>query len=458
MSADIIARGLAAKGRTDAATALSAANAAQSTAGNAQSTANSALAGAGAKTANTQALIAAIRNNAMFPQPASRTAANNIPAIVVGAASTSSVINGRTTTNPMVMLSDSRISWLAGPTTISGSGSWAARGAWYGASRGTQYSALEFIHTGSDLEISLLGSFNLISNNLRILVNDRVAAITTVPWSTGSYYYVRLTFPASATRRIRIEGCAGRYRGINVASSAEITATGRSYPLISVMGDSFDEGTGATNYCDGQAVSMVRALGGSVALGAVGGTGMLNPGTGGKVVWTEATRIVDLTLAGVTDAMSGAPAAPALGVVHMSVNDSVAATTALWTPYGATFQEAVNNRVYALIDAWQSANPGKPLVVFGPTWPNGSAPQDIFRMRDAGAEACWSMQGSNVWFLDRLAAAPLYRAGSTADTASQAFIYTSGGGDTTHPNMAGHNLDALSMAAQLRSLILNQLA
>ncbi len=458
MSADPIARGLATRARIEAAAAQATANAAQIAAAAAQSTANAALAGAAAKTQNTQALIAAIRNNGFLPQPAARTPAANIPVIAVSAANANSAINGRINTNPMVLLSDNKIGWLAGPTILNGSASWASRGAWYGASRATQYSALEFSHTGTDLDVSILGSFYQAANNVRILVNDRIAGYATVPQNTGSYYYVRLTFPSSATRRIRIEGAGGRFRGVNAASVSEIAATGRNYPLIPVLGDSFDEGTGAANACDGEAVSMVRALGGNIVLGAVGGTGILNPATGGKVAWTDATRMTDLTMAGVTDALTGAAAVPAMGVVHMSVNDNISATTALWSPYGTTFQDAVNNRVWALIDAWVTANPAKPLVFFGPTFPNGTPPLDMFRIRDATQEACWSAASSNVWFIDRFAAAPILRSGNPATTTDQAWLYTNGSGDTTHPNQAGHNLDALWMAAQLRTLIMTQFA
>ena len=72
----------------------------------------------------------------------------------------------------------------------------------------------------------------------------------------------------------------------------------------------------------------------------------------------------------------------ALGIVMMSLSD-VGAAAASWSAFGASFQDAVNNRVGALIDAWQTANPGKPLVFFGPTWNAESPALDIYRIRDA---------------------------------------------------------------------------
>lgn len=496
MSADILARGLAKQAHSDAASF--------------------------AKSANTRALVQALRNYGFYPQPQSRTPANNVPVVALGAASAASAINGRAAGNPLVLLSDNRIKWLAGPTVQDGSGAWTARGAWYGTGRTTQYGSCEFVYTGSDLEICLLGSFASASNNLRVLIDDRTAALATVPNSTGSYYYLRLTFPAAATRRIRIEGANGKFRGINVASGSEVSAAGRTYPLVTLMGDSFPEATGASPMMDGEGAALVRALGGNIALGAVGGTGLLNPGSGGKVAWTDPTRLTDLTMAGVTDAL-GAPMTPALGIVMMSINDQGVAS-ALWSPFGSSFKAAISNRVFAVIDAWLAANPGKPLVFIGPTWPNGDPPLDVFRIRDACFEACWAYAGTNVWFIDRLQPMPLLRAGansfmsttgtltsgSTSITAipsttgivtgagiegaglpadarvtaitsataitvsspatasaagaalvfrnSHASLYGFGPADGTHPGQAGHTLDALWMAQALRNLILTEFA
>ena len=505
MSADVIARGLASKARSDAATATTAA-------ASAQGTANAALAGAAAKTANTAALITAIRNNGFFPQPLSRAPAANIPTVTLGAANAVSAINGRSYGNPLVLLSNSKLKFLAGPTTQDGNGAWLARGAWYGATRSNQYSAVETSHTGSDLEVAVNGAFYGATSNLRILVNDRIAAITTVPPSTGSFYYVRLTFPSSATRRIRIEGAGGKWMGINVTSAGELAATGRTYPLVTVMGDSFAEGTGSNSF-DNEAVSLARALGGNASVAGVGATGMLNPGTGGKVAWTDATRLTDLTMAGVTDTLGGSTA-PALGIVMASINDRF--NTANWSS-APDFQSAINNAAWTIIDAWGAANPGKPLVFFGPTWTNEDPTLDIYRIRDGIQEACWGV--SNVWFIDRLGPGPRLRKGAntftsttgnttsgskiitgipttsgfmneagisgatipvgatvmTIDSATQVTIshnatatasgsalvvrntptslYSFGPGDGTHPSQAGHNLDALWMAGELTRLI-----
>lgn len=475
-----------------------------------------------ARSPNTAALIGAVRRNGFFPQPQGRAPAADVPAVSVGAAGGASAINGRSAGGPLVLTSDNRIAWLAGPTIVDGSSAWTPRGAWYAGGRTSQFAAVEFMHTGTDFEFCCLGSFATSANNLRLLVNERVVSTLSLPNSTGAYYYVRFTFPSAATRRIRIEGANGKFRGVNVASASEIAGTGRTYPLITVMGDSFVEGSGAALYQDGEAVSMVRALGGNIALGGVGGTGMLNPASGGKVIWTDPNRITDLTMAGVTDAL-GASTAPALGVVMASINDTGLAAS-FWNSFGSTYQAAVANRTWALVDAWIAANPGKPLVFFGPTWPNEAPILDVYRLRDAVQEVCWSAASANVWFIDRLSPGATLRKGPrtslsatgtttsgsavvtglsstsgvgqgsgllgsaipagarvmSVDSATQvtldlpaaasgtgsaltflndhSALTTALPGDVTHPNTAGHTLDALWCARELRRLILTEFA
>ena len=474
------------------------------------------------KSQNTRALIDAIRTQGFYPQPLTRCPANDIPAVTLGAAGAASALNGRAQGNPLLLLSDARIKWLAGPATLDGSGAWLPRGAWYGAGRASQYASFEFSHTGSDLELCVVGSFASASANIRVLVNDRIAALTTVPFNTGSYYYLRLTFPASTTRRIRIESAGGKLRGINVANTNEVAATGRSYPCIALLGDSFPEATGASPMMDGEGAAVIRALGGNAIIGAVGGTGLLNPGTGGKVAWTDSTRLTDLTMNGVSDTL-GQAVAPQLGIVMASINDQSAPSA--WWNGAANFEAAIAKAAYTVIDAWFTANPGKPLVWFGPTWTTGNPPLDVYRIRDAVRDACWGYAGSNVWFLDRLDAAPVLRGGARSSTAttgtttsasavvtalastagivsgsdaigaslpdgtrvlsidsatqvtlSNAATASASGvsltfkndqaahyanlqqSDGTHPDQRGHTLDALWMAQQVRRLILTEFA
>jgi hypothetical protein len=408
---------------------------------------------------NTAVLINAIRNFGCFPQSLARaTAASpaDIPVLAWGAANAASAINARVATNPLVSLSDNRIKFIGGAAVYGAYSGWNPRGAYYGSGNARQspYGAIEFAFSGTDLDIPInAGNFYNSTTHLRILVNDRIVASSTLPiYNNGSWYFLRLTFASAAARRIRIEGAGGgRWRGVNCTSNSEVSSTGRNYPLMTVMGDSFIEGTGGNGY-DPQAVTLARALGCDIYPGGVGATGLISPGSGGKVNWVDPVRMTDLTLSGVVADNGVGATVPNLGVLMLSVNDNAQ----LPGTYGATLQEAITNNCLKLIDAWILANPGKPLVLFGPTWPNGSPTLDIYRIRDGGQEAVWQMQRSNVWFIDRLGPGPSLRSGVYSTVTDQASLYT--GTDTTHPTAAGHNLDGLWMARQLRELIISEMS
>lgn len=391
MSADIVARGMAAM---------------------AQSSANGLQ-----RSANSGALISAVRNNGFFPQSLARTTAvspADIPVLAWGAAGAASAINARAATNPLVPLTDSRVKFIGGAAIFGAYSGWNPRGAYYGPAnaRQTAYGAIEFAFSGTDLDIPVnAGNFYNSATHLRILVNDRIVASSALPiYNNGSWYFLRVTFASAANRRIRIEGAGGgRWRGVNCVNNADISATGRNYPLVTMLGDSFVEGTGGNGY-DPQAVTMVRALGCDIYPGGVGATGLINPGAGGKVNWVDTVRMTDLTLSGVTADNGVGATVPNLGIVMLSINDNAQ----LPGTFGATLQEAITNNCLRLIDAWALANPGKPLVLFGPTWPNGSPTLDVYRIRDGGQEAAWQMQkrtsgSSTGWDQDRLCAAASFR-------------------------------------------------
>ncbi|MFO1254991.1 MAG: SGNH/GDSL hydrolase family protein [Sphingomonadaceae bacterium] len=415
------------------------------------------MAAAQSRSAETQALARAIRTNGFFPQPSYRCPANDVATITVPAAEAPSAINGNLVWVNQIPITDTgRFTFLAGtadrkPANIV----WQPRGAWYSGSRQFAYFSVEFNHTGTSFEWQMVCGMMIPGvTNFRVLVDGRVSASAAVPVDGGSRY-IRITFPTAATRRIRIETSGGYHRGANAASPTEITGTGRTYPLVTLIGDSFPEGTGQPQNWDGEGISMLRMLGMNPANASVGGTGLLNPGTGGKVNWQHAERLADLALNGWTDQITGAAPGPAMGVVMMSVNDSGLGSS--YWPGSSSLQEGVNKALWVLIDHWAAQRPGKPLVVFGPTFPNSTPPLDIYRIRDGGQEACAGAAGANVWFIDRLAPGPILRGGVYSNAADQASLYTMGATDPTHPNPAGHTLDALWMARQVRGLVLGEM-
>lgn len=447
MGIDPIARGLAAQVRSDA-----------------------------MKSPNTRALIKAIRNQGYFPRPAAALAAPDTPTLTVSAGGANSSITGTSADISAVSRTDARLTYVSGPPVVRGTAYpqynyFTARGAYLGTSNGTDplrgssgYFAYEFIHTGTVFEIPMYAS-GATGVNVRVLVNGAVGGTFAVPHNTGGRHMGRVEFPSAAARLIRVETIGIPCNGVHVASAAEVTAVGRSYPLVTLLGDSFVDGTGM-EVGDSQPAVLGRALGFNMAIAGAGGTGLINPGdtnTSGqpKVAWTHAERLRDLTLANVTSAQNGQAARPALGIAFASINDQGVAPE-LWGPFGATLKAAITNRADVLIDAWLAANPGKPLVWFGPTWPSGlpnnRPAQNIYRIRDGVAEACWARAGDNVWFLDRLM--PGKREGVFSTATDQAALYTGGstGTDGTHPTPAGHRFDGLHDAAQLRRLILSEFA
>lgn len=479
------------------------------------------MAAAQARSPGTAALISALRNNALFPQPAYRNQANDVATISVGAANVASTINAASFGSANILLTNTaKLTWVGGTTDTDANLTYFARGAWYGVGRTFAYNAIEFSHTGTQFELTLLASTLVAGVNFRVLVGGRIAGTAAIT-TDANWHYVKVAFPISATRRIRLEMCGGRPKGLNVTATSEVASSGRNYPLVTLIGDSFPEGTGANQHYDGEGIATLRSLGFNPANASVGGTGLLNPGTGGRVNWQDSNRLADLALNGWTDAISGTAPVPAMGVIMMSINDTVASS--LWGG-AASLQEAVNKALWTLIDHWNTQRPGRPLVVFGPTWPGGDPTLDIYRLRDAGQEACFGAAGSNVWFLDRFGPATLSRtgantfissagtttSGSTSITAiastagwsvgagiegagipngarvltivsataisidtpatatgtavgltirnTQASLYGLNPADPTHPGPAGHNLDTLLMARDLRRLILTEFA
>lgn len=514
----------------DAATAAAASETAAAASAVTAAAEAAASAAAAVRTANTQALVTAIRNYGMMPKPAAKLPANDTPTITLGVADAGSTLTGGTAS---AAWNSSHFQFLGGVATkhsasYPGDSAFRSRGAYYGRNGANTsnvylggYSCFEVSHTGTQIEPRFIGTGNG-GVNVRFLVNDCEAGSVSVPNGTGSLYRVKLVFPVSATRRITIITGQVPLMQINYGtdSGGALANTGRTYPLVTLVGDSFVEGSGASNG-DYEAVVMARALGFNAALAGVGSTGMLaasgtNSGGGNKVNFTDTTRLLDLTMSGVTD-MNSAAQVPKLGVVFGSINDN------LQYPSATALTDAIRTATQTMIDAWVTANSGKPLVFFGPTWTSGSPTLDIYRIRDGIQEAAFMNAQSNVWFIDRLEPAARLRSGSQSRTTTtgttsngsaiitsiasltnvaigsgvtgtgiptgarvktvdsgtqvtldlvatasgsgvalqfnndQAALYTTTT-DTTHPSAEGHCYDGLWCAAQLRRLILNEFA
>jgi len=407
------------------------------------------------KSANTQVLANAVRNYGLYPAHPNRLPANNVPTITMGVSGAAFTISGGVT----IARNDPAIQYLGGvPKTFnSGSGEQfiKPRGAWYGASTGYgwTYQALQFVHTGSMFELRVYGSLG----NIQVIVDGVFGtASPTAVANDGGGYWLKVAFPASGTRRITLLVYGSATAGIVIEPTGSIAPATRTYPLVTMIGDSFVEGTGSAT---GQMEAAVlgQALGFNVALAGVGGTGLINSSGGAKTNFLDTTRLLDLTLAGVTADQAGAAVVPNMGIVFGSVND-FGMTITDYGSIAGTLEEAIQIQCLKIVDAWVAANPGKPLVFFGPTAPSG-LPQivglNLWKIRDGIQRAAVNASSSNVWFLDRLM--PEKREDIRTNTGASASIYT--GTDGTHPTAEGHRWDGLDDATRLlRPLILSQLA
>lgn len=102
------------------------------------------------------------------------------------------------------------------------------------------------------------------------------------PGSTGSLYRVRHTFATRAWRRIRVE-TNGYFAGVTAGPNDMIIAAHPAAgPVCMVLGDSYTEPTGPIGSGTGWADIFCNELGFHGLKLASGGTGYLNPSTGGK--------------------------------------------------------------------------------------------------------------------------------------------------------------------------------
>jgi adenine deaminase len=82
---------------------------------------------------------------------------------------------------------------------------------------------------------------------------------------------------------------------------------------------------------------------------------------------------------------------------------------------------------------------------------------EILGLEDRGTLRVGAHADVVVMDWDRLAPGPILRGGVYSNAADQASLYTMGATDPTHPTPAGHTLDALWMARQVRGLVLGEM-
>jgi lysophospholipase L1-like esterase len=310
----------------------------------------------------------------------------------IGAAATASSISGAAFF-PSVSGSGTATQVLTDRFTYTGAGSFAAAGTAYPNNNWVVPSSLtttntiapynvSFLFDGAALEFFLSGNGGLV----RVRVDGQLvtSAATTLP-NDGNLYYLPITFSARAVRRITLETSNVKFGGVRVGGTDSVNPVPIRGPRAIVVGDSFTEGTGSTYSAIG---SWSQKLGLSLGwddvwASGVGGTGYLNPGSGGRVKFRD--RLVnDVTSQN-----------PQIVIWAGGINDQATYTAA-----------QIQAEATACYQAVQAALPGVPQIVFSPWWRNGveTFPNSLLQARDAikAAVAATNTTAQPVLFVDVL--------------------------------------------------------
>lgn len=285
-------------------------------------------------------------------------------------------------------------------------GNWEVTGAvypgdGYGSCRNVTFSAdrssytvagggFEFDHTGDALEVFLPGN----GSTIRLLVNGETTT-TSFPATPvdGALYWHKVTFATVATRRLRFE--ARRYGmvfgGCRIKTGQTVAAATHTRRLV-IPGDSFTEGTGATDFGgSGLAPYVARELGFSdYNYSGSGGTGW-NPNASERICLSSRWGF---------DVINQAPD---MVVCLMGLND------------GANIESVVDMRLAQL----RKALPDCLIHVFGPfdiAAPSAMVTSSVLRNNEIERATAWV---SNCWF-----------------HSLEGVSFTKA--DGTHPNQAGH--------------------
>ncbi|MEW1933132.1 SGNH/GDSL hydrolase family protein [Rhodococcus sp. NPDC079359] len=144
-----------------------------------------------------------------------------------------------------------------------------------------------------------------------------------------------------------------------------ITATdGRDAPVVAVFGDSYSEGTGATDpAADGYTTLLAADTGWDLRVTSLSGGGYRNPGVDGSGPYVRKIEAADL-----------AAMKPDLIVIQGGLNDS-------------GFGEETRTGAQRAITAAQAASPGTPIVVVGLLWGQGNLTEEAQRPYDSIEQA-----------------------------------------------------------------------
>lgn len=244
--------------------------------------------------------------------------------------------------------------------------------------------AIEFSTASPEVEIKHF-PFGTAANKygIRVWVDNKLVSMDQIP---TSYYngvdasYEKMTFSTTEMRRFRLEMNGIHFGGIKIATGATLEKVDSRLkkPRVIFMGDSFTEGTGvgAGNTWRGMPHLLATKFDWDVWISGAGGTGYVNPGTGGRVKFGDRIQ---------NDVFDNSPDCI---VISGGINDSGTAQL-------LTLAEEVE-KLYTLIDA---SVPGIPIVIIGPFWATSNPTAGVIQARDIIRDAA---NRHGYWFIDPL--------------------------------------------------------
>lgn len=299
--------------------------------------------------------------------------------------------------------------------------------------------AVEFMADATKIEIRNLKGTS--SRGLMIEVDGQRVQASSITWdSSTSTMYTLLTFGSRAIRRIRVEGSEfSGFRAIAVGPTDAIWNPGGDRLTMAMVGNSITAMTGASLPNGGFAKSLGKLLGlADVREIAIGGTGMVNPGTANST-FGDVHRVADVVAC-----------APDIIVIPASPNDTAYTAGQITAGALATYQ------------AHRAANPDTPIVAGG-LFPGSAAAAAGTIKIEAAAKAAFDAWGDPNSFWVPIVSDPdgswVYGTGRVGATAGNgnADLYVSSA-DPVHPSQAGHDYYARRWAMAIERDVLPLIA
>lgn len=295
--------------------------------------------------------------------------------------------------------------------------------------------AVDFMADAAKVELRTLKGTS--ARGLMIEVDGQRVQDSSIPWAADfSTMYTLLDFGSRRIRRIRVEGSEfSGFRSVAVGPTGSVWNPGGDRMTMAVVGDSITALTGATLPNGSFAKSSGKLLGiADVREIALGGTGMINPGTWNST-FGDAHRVADVS-----------EAAPDLIVIPASPNDTAYTAAQITAAALATYQ------------AHRAANPDVPIVAGG-LFPGSSAASAGVIKVETAAKAAFDAWGDPNSFWVPIVNDPdgpwVYgtgRVGATTGNGNADIYVTSA--DSVHPSQAGHDYYARRWAMAIERDVL----